>query len=302
MDMHDLDAKAIGGTVANDSAGSQSECGTDRARSGTKCSTRRLLGLSGAPTLVVNRRFGYQRESHGDDRRTQRLGRLGQHPVGISLAIAAGRDETTALLSRDVSAGGNVEVQSHAGTISNVKGVALASGAEDEGSPAREIANDQLMEVGLNETVGTVDDETTIDSKVSIAAAVGVNLVKSNTQASIDGGDVTATGDVTVQSQNNVDAKTETDGTSVESTSVGIGVGASFNLPIADNRAFIDNSTISANNVTVDASMEDKSGDVIHTFTSEARSGAGARSSWGPARSHGTVPTTRPMRHLRTRP
>ena len=75
---------------------------------------------------------------------------------------------------------------------------------------------------------------------------------------------VTATGDVTVQSQNNVDAKTVTDGTSVESTSLGIGVGASFNLPIADNQAFIDNSTISANNVTVDASMQDKSGDVIH--------------------------------------
>ena len=108
---------------------------------------------------------------------------------------------------------------------------------------------------------------------------------------------VTATGDVTVQSQNNVDAKTVTDGTSVESTSLGIGVGASFNLPIADNQAFIDNSTISANNVTVDASMQDKSGDVIHirSHRKPARVPE-VRSSWEQVRLPGTVRIIRPMR------
>ena len=75
--LHDLDADAIGGAVSERFGRHQFECGTHRARSGTKCSTRRLPASVGAPTLVVNRRFGYQLESHGDDRRIQRFGSLG---------------------------------------------------------------------------------------------------------------------------------------------------------------------------------------------------------------------------------
>ena len=83
---------------------------------------------------------------------------------------------------------------------------------------------------------------------------------------------------------------------------LGIGVGASFNLPIADNQAFIDNSTISANNVTVDASMQDKSGDVIHirSHRKPARVPE-VRSSWEQVRLPGTVRIIRPSASLQKR-
>ena len=43
--LHDLDADAIGGAVSERFGRHQFECGTHRARSGTKCSTRRLPAL-----------------------------------------------------------------------------------------------------------------------------------------------------------------------------------------------------------------------------------------------------------------
>ena len=70
------------------------------------------------------------------------------------------------------------------------KAVALAGGADDEGSPAREIANNQLTEVGaqLKPSARWMTRQRSI-REVSIAAAVGINLVKSYTEASIDGGE-----------------------------------------------------------------------------------------------------------------
>ena len=151
--MHDLDAEAIGGTVSSDSAAINLNVALTVPQR-NEGSTKRLRESVGTPTLSLTGDLDINANHMAMIDALSDSVALGSTPVGISLAIAAGRDETTALLSRDVSAGGNVEVQSHAGTISNVKGVALASGAEDEGSPAREIANDQLMEVGAQRNGG----------------------------------------------------------------------------------------------------------------------------------------------------
>jgi hypothetical protein len=120
------------------------------------------------------------------------------------------------------------------------------------------------------------------EGKISVAAAVAVNLQTSSATATVpDGGNINAAGLLKLSSSNNTDGQALSDGSAVGSTTtVGIGAGVSVNLVKSVNEASIgQNATVTAKGVTLEALMTpigSGGSDVTNTLDAEAISGAGS--------------------------
>src|SRR6185295_7569113 len=118
-------------------------------------------------------------------------------------------------------------------------------------------------------------DAETEDGGVSVAAAVGVNIARTISRASL-GNDVDITssgGAFTLTSNADTDAGASGDGSAVTPSSgdVAIGVGVAVNYARVVNTAFIPSTaTIDAIGVTIGATMHSR-----HEFYAHAASGAG---------------------------
>ena len=130
------------------------------------------------------------------------------------------------------------------------------------------------------------------EGKISVAAAVAVNLQTSSATATVpDSGKVIAAGALKLSASNNTDGSALTDGSAVGSTTtVGIGAGISINLVKSANEASIgQNATVTANGLTLEALMTPRCRRRRHAIRPtrwmrrRSRAPAAARSGW-PAR------------------
>ncbi len=130
---------------------------------------------------------------------------------------------------------------------------------------------------------------STSEGKLSVAAAVSVNLQTSSAMATVPAaanlGDlfIHAKGALTLSASNNTDGAASADGNTVGSTAkVGIGAGVAINLVKSRNEASIGSKAqVTASGVALEAVMtqltqQDGSSDLANTLAATAKSGAGA--------------------------
>ncbi|WP_417269807.1 leukotoxin LktA family filamentous adhesin [Celeribacter sp.] len=238
--------------------------------------------------------------------------------IGAAVAVALVHDNVSATTLRDLNAAGNVTLRSWGSSLNTLEATASASGAEaaeDDGDAAADQdssvdekvtnnlthAADQQTSAGVGDAEqqqasadGAADEDGRSAStgeggasKVTVAAAVGVNVQTASVTAGVpDGLDITAGGTLTVATSNNTSASVTSDGTAAGESTVGIGAAVAVNVVHSNNDATVGNGTISAASVNLSALKLDVaklvSGDpadaVTDTYLTSATSGAGGTS------------------------
>jgi mucin-19 len=217
----------------------------------------------------------------------------GAAAVGASIAITVATDQTTATTARNINAGGDVSFISTASGTSSAIGMASAAGGkQDDGSgddkdssgndvdsqnsAQRSFADSEGDSAGAGDSSadGATPSASTSDGKVSVAAAVTVNIADSEADAIIpDGFSVTSGGLLTVSAANTTSATSTASGTATGTAKVGVGAAVALNLAKARSEGEIGaGTTISAQAITVQAQMNGGS----NAFGASATSGAGA--------------------------
>lgn len=231
--------------------------------------------------------------------------------VGAAVGIVLLNDVASATLERDIdTASGAVSVSAHASSASSNTATASAVGGKsdddagqtdsttgkkkEDASVDDKVSNQTAFgkKTQKDSNVGDGDQQTATDSadgnktsassdegKVSVAAAVAVNIVSATATARVaDGVTVKTAGALTVGASGNTDSSASSDGSTVGSTAkVGIGAAVSVNKVDAQNEASIgQNAQVTAHGVTVESTMTNVGGDTTNTIAAEAKSGAGA--------------------------
>jgi len=157
--------------------------------------------------------------------------------VGLALGLTIANHKTEATLSRDLTADGAVSLSAHGSSDSSASATASAAGApgESSGGASGSGVDDQVAGErsfadatsssnggsgtgGANETPSA----STSDGGVSVAAAVGINLAKTSSLATIANGiTVNAGGRFTLSTSANTDAQATADGSAVQPPSDG---------------------------------------------------------------------------------
>ena len=239
--------------------------------------------------------------------------------IGAAVAVALVDDEVSATTAREINATGaagagkgNVSFLAHGDSASSASATASAVGGntDDDAGKTDPNTGKKTEDASVDDKVKTQSDfgkkqqadnnvgdakqkgstttaadgkpsASSSEGKISVAAAVAVNLQQSNVRATVpDSGKITAAGRLTLSSSNNTDGAALTDGSAVGSTTtLGIGAGISINLVKSVNEASIgQNAQVSSNGITLEALMKDVKGDgsdLVNTIDAEAKSGAG---------------------------
>ena len=237
--------------------------------------------------------------------------------IGAAIAIALVNDTTSATTYRDLDADHNITLRSWGASLNTLEATASASGAEAADSsgdaPAgqdRDVdttvtsnlthASDQQTTAGVGDddqqqasADGASDESSrtasTSEGKVTVAAAVGVNVQKSTVSAGVpDGRDIKAGGALSVTTSNNTTGSVTTDGTAAGDAPAAVGIGAAvaINLIHTKNDATLGNGTVTAGSVELTALKLDvakliasePATPVTDTYLASATSGAGGSS------------------------
>ncbi|MEX1660830.1 leukotoxin LktA family filamentous adhesin [Thioclava sp. 15-R06ZXC-3] len=234
--------------------------------------------------------------------------------IGAAVAVALVNDRVSATTLRDLNAVGNVSLRSWGASLNTLEATASASGAEaaeenGDAAPGQDInvdstvtsnlthASDQQDSAGVGDSEqqqasadGAADESgrsaSTGEGKVTVAAAVGVNVQTASVSAGVpDGRSITAGGALSVETANNTTGSVTTDGTAVGDTPAAVGIGAAVavNVVHTKNDATLGDGTVNATSVTVSALKLDVAklvaGDPADalgdTYLTSATSGAG---------------------------
>ncbi|MGD8330967.1 MAG: hypothetical protein PVJ49_16170, partial [Acidobacteriota bacterium] len=202
--------------------------------------------------------------------------------AGASIGVTVVLDAATARVARDLTAGGNVSVQSSSQIGAAAEAVAGQNGGFGSLLVDEHVADALGLPVGdagipvVPSFVDILDDgEEEADialPSMGLAAAIGVNVVQADALAEIAGGTsvISTGGAVSVSSEFEEAAAAVADASSV-GNSANAGLAIAVNFAGGENRASIGTgATVSAGDITVQAS------DVgAQTFVASASSGAG---------------------------
>ncbi|WP_170314740.1 leukotoxin LktA family filamentous adhesin [Aquibium carbonis] len=225
----------------------------------------------------------------------------GTAAIGASLALALVDDVVSVTTLRSIDAGGDVSLSASGISTGTLVAKASASGAAaaddegeaEDGSTVDDNVDQQLEFGGGRQKTGGVGNSAQQDSttsgvndkdgrsakseegKVSVAAAVAVNVTNATVTAGISGVNITASGNLTIASAASVSGDLSADGSAADSQ-VGIGVAVAVNAVNKTNAALLGTGTHSANGVSVSAvQASDASGVVADVYVVKASSGAG---------------------------
>ncbi|KEO60051.1 hypothetical protein DT23_14725 [Thioclava indica] len=234
--------------------------------------------------------------------------------IGAAVAIALVNDTTSATTLRDLDASNNITLRSWGASLNTLEATASASGAEaadDSGdAPAGQDSDvdttvtSNLTHASDQQTTADVGDAeqqqasadgaadetgrsaSTSEGKVTVAAAVGVNVQNSSVSAGVpDGRDIKAGGALSVSTSNNTTGSVTSDGTAAGDAPAAVGIGAAvaINLIHTSNDATLGNGSVTAGSIEITALKQDVAklvaGDpadpVTDTYLASATSGAG---------------------------
>ena len=231
----------------------------------------------------------------------------GDVAIGASLALALVSDQVLATTARSLTTTGAVRFSAEGksvGTLSAEASASGAKGADDDGKASGEKDVDGKVDDQLADAKGKQDKAGVGDSaqknkagtdvankdarsakssegKVSVAAAVAVNVETSNVTASVaDGVVIDAGGSLTLASANTTSGKASADGSAVgeggSQSQVGIGVAVAVNVVDKTNLAQLGKAAHKANGVTISATQfGDPASPDADAYETSATSGAG---------------------------
>lgn len=229
----------------------------------------------------------------------------GKAAVGAAVAVTVISDVAHAVLQRDVlNAGGDVEVitEGHVSHQSLSKASAAGGKSDSEAGGSEDATVDDKVQkqeaYGLEQQrtnkVGSSDQQnasssaagqeksaSTDEGKVSVAAAVSVNVVDAEFKAEIaDGVSVRSAGHVNVGAFGQTDALAQSSGETVgEQSKVGVAAAVSVNVANSKTHARVGSSDVEATGVNVTSGMTSVPTETIpdaqHDISAMATSGAG---------------------------
>ncbi|MDP2062929.1 MAG: hypothetical protein Q8J98_07460 [Phaeovulum sp.] len=227
--------------------------------------------------------------------------------IGAALALALIDDRATATTARNLSAGGAVSFAASGVSSSTLSAIASAAGAKDaeDADAAPDSDGESVDKSATNEFnagagkqqasgVGSAEQQSSTstaaadedgrsaessEGKVSVAAAVAINVQTSQVLALVpDGVSISAGGAITVESGATTSGSATSDGQAVKgedggTSQVGIGVAVSVNVVKETNSAYLGAAIHSGAGVNVRALQA--VGAPTDTFLASATSGAG---------------------------
>lgn len=277
--------------------------------------TGSLLQTTGDVTLGATQQASTTTKAIGD----QALG--DKASGGLSVSVAVVNDDVAATTNRAITAGGNVGFVAMGASVSAVLAQASVTGgraadtngnaapgqpADVDASVTTEVESAQTAQAAggvgdasqqqaTDESVNGTDAQSGRSSavsggKIAVAAAVGVNVQKSKTTASVvDGNNITATGGLGLRALNNTDGSVITDGNALGTAGAvdpeySVGATVAVNHVRVSNDATLGNGTHAAAAISIEALKLDiakllanpASTDThTDTFLTQAASGAG---------------------------
>ncbi|WP_189510130.1 LEPR-XLL domain-containing protein [Mesorhizobium sp. M1D.F.Ca.ET.043.01.1.1] len=202
--------------------------------------------------------------------------------IGASLALTIAQDSLLAGLARSVTAGGAVLIAATSRAASRADSKASATGAKQEGDNGGNTTQSQTntQVAGANNASGasaTAPGTNTSSGPLSVAAAIGINIVQDTSSHAVIGGvsgapiTVAAEGGVTVKSLANHDAAATADGKSVTtSNATAIGAAVAVNASDSQNHALIEHAIVTGDGVTVEAGMAEREIEATSTIDLDA--------------------------------
>lgn len=228
--------------------------------------------------------------------------------IGAAVSVLLLNDDSRAELARDIVNGtGALTIEARSASISS-----NSASASSKGGKADEEAGQTDATTGRKKEDATVDDKVggqldhgkqqqadngvgdskqrtatsnsasgqpsaqTDEGKVSVAAAVAVNLIDARARATVNS-DVSTSGSVTLQALGQTDGSAVSDAAAVGKTAqVGIGAAVSVNKLDSRTEATVaSGADVSAQGVSLQAGMQAVAADTQHDARAEAQSGAG---------------------------
>jgi len=250
--------------------------------------TAAILG-SGAPLILLGD-LGLT-ASHDSTITTKAEGDAEGGSTTLRASFALTIDEQTSLagvLRSVTTAGGAVALASTGLYQTRSESKAAAAGASDNGGSGDGVDQQNQAEAGFGSnqansrtgnstTNSAAPDASTSDGSISAAAAISLALGETSTFAFIaDGVAIIADGSVSITSAANSDSAATADGSAANGSSGTVGAAVAINSSTVTNRASLGASTITANGLTVSATMADRSGESPdrHEFSATSESGA----------------------------
>ncbi|MCY7286954.1 MAG: hypothetical protein LH624_01545, partial [Cryobacterium sp.] len=236
--------------------------------------TGSVLVLAGALTATANQTETVTTEAKGQA--------AGGTAAGMALAMTFAAHSASALVERDVQAGGAITLSAVSNSTTSTKATASAAGAP-EAATGQTVDGDVQRQRGfasqrtVETTPGTASDQaagsaSTSDGAISVAAAVALNIASANTAAGLATGVlVTAPGmAVILTSTANRSNSAEANGSAVSPTGDGVGAAIAINVGTGGSET-----PLPADSSLIAGSL---SGSVGSTNTNDAKaiSGAGA--------------------------
>lgn len=214
--------------------------------------------------------------------------------IGAAVAITMVSDAVSATTARSITASGEIGFAAHGDATSSSYAKASAKGGKNDntGNTQDDGVDQEIgkqlslgkdrQATGSNAGQTPASAETAGEdgntSKVSVAAAISVNVAESEARASVlDGANIQAnSGALTLSASGNTDASATADGSAVGDSAVGIGAAVAINTATANTVAYLGAGTHAVQGLSLEAGMTDTGGDTTNTFASQASSGAGS--------------------------
>jgi hypothetical protein len=214
--------------------------------------------------------------------------------IGVSIGFTYDSADTTAMVDRDLNAGGDISVSARSASASDTVATASETGGKDkdantpnngakqQGDAEKDLLNQEAAGSGVQGTSAntqTPDAKTSNGDSIAVAGALAIDIVgKAHAQALIgDGHMVNAGGALSLVAMDDVDAHTKADGSAVGQAATGVGVAIALTIaPDVQTTARIGaNDVVSAHGVNVTAGMSSFN-DFTHVVGADATSGASA--------------------------
>ena len=240
------------------------------------------LSASGTVTVRAELETDHQASAEGSADGTKAA-------IGASIGLVVGDDISLARVAGNILASGAVQVVSTLVSASRGAATASAIGSKaNQSRTAQQQTNTQVM--GASSQAGTTktapaNSTQTSSGTVTVAAAIGINIVSAESRAEIAGTAVTrvtvvSDGAVSVESSANVDSGAEGDGRATKTatgkraarptsttggtgsgdtgSSTTVGVGLAVNVAQMDNIGLIENAAVTGDGISALATTADR--------------------------------------------
>ena len=233
---------------------------------------------------------GQEGQGLGQGNQTQ-----GKAAVGAAVAINYVVDQTVAELNRSLMSGGALSLAANQASKSKATAKASAKGDKtDPKSDKKSVNNQGASQRAAGDSAATgrgargnsdapanpkadASDGKDSEGDISVAAGIAINIASTTSRAAIaNNNTVVSNGPLSVTSTANTDAEAIADGSAIGGKDAAIGAAVAINLANVNNIATIGSgANVTADGMTLSATMRDVSGDATHTIGAHSTSGAG---------------------------